>query len=39
MFCATLPAVLYIDKLGRKPVLALGAIAMVNILSELDIET
>ena len=28
MFLATLPAVLYIDKLGRKPVLALGAIAM-----------
>lgn len=28
MFLATLPAVLYIDKLGRKPVLALGAICM-----------
>jgi MFS family permease len=28
MFFATIPAILYIDKLGRKPVLALGAIAM-----------
>lgn len=28
MFLATLPAVVYIDKLGRKPVLALGALAM-----------
>ena len=30
MFLATLPAVLYIDRLGRKPVLALGAIAMAT---------
>ena len=30
MFLATLPAVLYIDKLGRKPVLTLGAIAMAS---------
>lgn len=28
MFLATIPAILYIDKLGRKPVLALGALAM-----------
>jgi hypothetical protein len=28
MFFATIPAILYIDKLGRKPVLALRAIAM-----------
>ena len=28
MFLATIPAVLYIDKLGRKPVLLTGAIAM-----------
>ncbi|KAK5454974.1 hypothetical protein LTS15_005694 [Exophiala xenobiotica] len=28
MFLATIPAILYIDRLGRKPVLALGAIAM-----------
>jgi len=28
MFCSTIPAILYIDKLGRKPVLTLGAIAM-----------
>ena len=28
MFLATIPAVLYIDKLGRKPVLVTGAIAM-----------
>jgi len=28
MFFATIPSILYIDRLGRKPVLALGAIAM-----------
>lgn len=28
MFIATIPAILYIDKLGRKPVLAFGAVAM-----------
>lgn len=28
MFIATIPAVLYIDKLGRRPVLAVGAIGM-----------
>ncbi|MCJ1397160.1 hypothetical protein MMC11_000352 [Xylographa trunciseda] len=28
MFTATLPSMLYIDKLGRKPVLALGAVCM-----------
>ena len=28
MFIATLPSVAYIDKLGRRPVLAAGAIAM-----------
>lgn len=28
MFIATIPAMLYIDKVGRKPVLALGALAM-----------
>lgn len=28
MFLATIPAVLYIDKLGRKPVLTIGAIGM-----------
>lgn len=28
MFLATIPAVLYIDKLGRKPVLIAGAIGM-----------
>ena len=28
MFLATIPAVLYIDKLGRKPVLLTGAVAM-----------
>ncbi|EDU44385.1 ProP Permease of the major facilitator superfamily [Pyrenophora tritici-repentis] len=28
MFIATIPAVLYIDRLGRKPVLAVGAIGM-----------
>jgi MFS family permease len=28
MFLATIPAVLYIDRLGRKPVLAVGAIGM-----------
>ena len=27
-FCATIPAILYVDRLGRKPVLALGAIGM-----------
>lgn len=30
MFLATIPAVLYIDKIGRKPVLAAGAIAMAT---------
>jgi len=28
MFLATIPAILYIDKIGRKPTLALGAVAM-----------
>jgi MFS family permease len=28
MFVATIPAVLYIDRVGRKPVLAVGAIGM-----------
>jgi MFS family permease len=28
MFLATIPAVLYVDKLGRKPVLIVGAIGM-----------
>ncbi|KAI1620249.1 MFS transporter [Exophiala viscosa] len=28
MFLATIPAILYIDKMGRKPTLALGALAM-----------
>ncbi len=28
MFLATIPAVLYIDKLGRKPVMITGALAM-----------
>ena len=28
MFMATIPAILYIDRLGRKPVLTVGAIAM-----------
>lgn len=28
MFIATIPAVLWIDRLGRKPVLAVGAIGM-----------
>ena len=28
MFIATIPAVLYIDRLGRKPVLTVGAIGM-----------
>jgi MFS family permease len=30
MFLATIPAVLYIDRLGRKPVLAVGAIGMAT---------
>ncbi|PVH68455.1 general substrate transporter [Cadophora sp. DSE1049] len=30
MFLATIPAVLYIDKLGRKPVLTVGAIGMAT---------
>ncbi|MCJ1351520.1 MAG: hypothetical protein MMC33_001504 [Icmadophila ericetorum] len=30
MFLATLPAVLYIDRLGRKPVLVVGAIGMAT---------
>ena len=29
MFIATIPAVLYIDKLGRKPVMIAGGIGMV----------
>ena len=29
MFLATIPAVLYIDKFGRKPVLLAGAVGMV----------
>lgn len=28
MFLATIPAVLYVDKLGRKPVLIVGAVGM-----------
>lgn len=28
MLCSTVPAILYIDRLGRKPVLALGALSM-----------
>lgn len=28
MFIATIPAVLWIDRLGRKPVLAVGAVGM-----------
>ena len=28
MFLATIPAILYIDKMGRRPTLALGALAM-----------
>lgn len=30
MFLATIPAVLYVDKLGRKPVLIIGAIGMAS---------
>src|ERR1700753_1508640 len=28
MFIATIPAVIYVDKLGRKPILVIGAIGM-----------
>lgn len=30
MFIATIPAVMYVDKLGRKPVLIVGAIGMAT---------
>ena len=30
MFLATIPAVMYVDKLGRKPVLVVGAIGMAT---------
>lgn len=30
MFVATIPAVLYVDRLGRKPVLAVGAVGMAT---------
>lgn len=30
MFLATIPAVLYVDRVGRKPVLAVGAIGMAT---------
>lgn len=30
MFAATIPSVLYIDKIGRKPMLTIGAIGMAT---------
>jgi len=30
MFIATIPSVLYIDKIGRKPILTIGAIGMAT---------
>jgi MFS family permease len=30
MFIATIPAVMYVDKLGRRPVLIVGAIGMAS---------